>query len=293
MTDPRHPLTDEDLSAVLDGEAPDGVLGRVQADAGARARLEQLSGARQAVAGASVDPLDPAVVDDLVGRAVRAADELPGHGSGTADVVAPLRPSRRTPRGLPPSLVAAVVVVLAGLGLVLVWSGRDRPTARDQAGVSSPVSASADEGRAAGGAGSSAPGAEKAPGTAADTAATTGASSSADVAGLVPLGAFDTPDQLRTRIKDGLAPEARTADRDPASAAAYQASAAAVDRCDAQVRAVFEIEGAADQRGVATIDGDQILVYRYRYSTEEAPQATTLAVAARSDTCDVVLSFVR
>jgi hypothetical protein len=82
MTD-TPPLTDDDLSAVLDGEAPAHVVARAEADPAARARLAELRAAADFVA-APVAALPDDVVDRLVSRALDAADQAFDDRPGTA-----------------------------------------------------------------------------------------------------------------------------------------------------------------------------------------------------------------
>ncbi|MCU1497609.1 MAG: hypothetical protein JWM47_1562 [Acidimicrobiales bacterium] len=305
MTDPRQPLTDEDLSALLDGASADGVAERVEADPRARARLDALRAAREAVAGATVAGLDRSAVDQLIGRALAVADEpTAGPDAGTGGVVAPLRPSRRHPGGVPPLLVAAAVVLLVGVGLVLVWSGRGGTPDRDAASRATEITATADG--ADSGAKSSTAGAGDAKGapatptqqelspysppTTAATDATAGSNGYA--AGLVELGRFETPEDLRGALKAGFPTAARSTDL-WAERGDADLTEASVDRCDALVRALFEIEGQARQRGVATVDGATALVYTYAYTLDEEPDVTTLTAAADTKSCNVLVSFVR
>src|SRR4051812_6395945 len=100
MTDHLPPLSDEDLSAALDGEAPPEVVARIAADPGAQARSAALAAVRNAVA-EQPDPLRAAAVDELIVGALAAVGTT-GEGGGDASdqdvddrIVAPLRSAAR------------------------------------------------------------------------------------------------------------------------------------------------------------------------------------------------------
>ncbi|QXC59833.1 hypothetical protein KSP35_15810 [Aquihabitans sp. G128] len=310
MTDPLAPLTDEDLSAVLDGEAPADVIARAEADPAARARLAELRTASAAVRAASVPALSPTVIDDLVGRALAAADEVPAApgdqpGDGEPDaVVAPLRPPTRSgSRGVPRWLVAAAIVVLVGLGLVLVWSGRDdtgssgdtaaKITADQSAeGASTGTDANSSADAPTDGAAPEATVGDAPHGSPTTTTAPGSQSAASDLA---DLGTFATTAELRADLKTAFPTSAPAfeADADSGDQAARSVTNASVDRCDDLARQIFEISSGPVRRGVATVDGEVLYVYEYPYTSDSAPSATRLVVAAGQDSCNVALSFVR
>src|SRR5699024_3193844 len=115
--EPDNPFSDEELSSILDGEADAARVERVEADERARIRLEEWRRGTARGRGAA-GPRPPGEVDGrAIGRA--AADAAPAG----APISTLARPSRSSPRGPPRPLVAAVVVVLAAIGLGLIWSG--------------------------------------------------------------------------------------------------------------------------------------------------------------------------
>lgn len=137
----RPHLDDEQLSAHLDGVALDERdQFHLQGCADCAGRRRDLAAASEAVA-APVAPLDAAVVEALVARAVShagpgslPAPAAPGAGGGVGTVVNldARRRTRRRPAGPPRAWmtgVAAALVVLAGLATFLqTTSSRDDPT---------------------------------------------------------------------------------------------------------------------------------------------------------------------
>lgn len=184
MTEPRRP-DDELVSAVLDGEATDEELARVQADPALGARLEEFAAVARAV-GAPVEPVDAAGRDRTIARALADADT----GDGADTVVTELdRPAgrRRADRARRVVLVAAAVFGLLALagGLLTLGDGDD---AQDRAAGT----ADQDAGTAAG---------------------------DVDVPEL-ELGSIDDPETLRTRVNEstGLAGAAGSGAEAPAEA---------------------------------------------------------------------------
>jgi hypothetical protein len=131
---PPH-LDDEDLSALLDGEAGDGrAAAHLAACPSCSARRASLAGARDALRGATVAPLAGAVLDRLVATALEAPAEAVAPASTAR--VAPIGRGRGRRLSSPPPawLVGAVasIAVLAGLaGLLRSGGGSD-----DDAGLS-------------------------------------------------------------------------------------------------------------------------------------------------------------
>ena len=123
MTDARH-LDDEVLSALLDGEAAGAEVdaGHLRDCAACIARAGELRAARDLVAGATVPPLAPSVLDRLVGAALDAPPAV-------APVV-PLAAARRRRVLAPPPAwllgAAAGIAALAGVaGLLRSTGGMD------------------------------------------------------------------------------------------------------------------------------------------------------------------------
>lgn len=304
MNDPRPPLTDDELSAHLDGEAAPDVAERLAADPEAAARLEQLRGAAATLGAAPVTPLAADVVDDLVGRAVAAADR----DAAPDAVVAPLRPSRRS---FPSVLVAAVVLVLVAAGLGLVWSGTHGgdptdtaskgATAERQADQAAPeasgggsVSTTAAAGSGGDSGGSTASGAASTPPT---TAAADVDTSAAGVE-LPDLGAFETPEALRSSLATAFPATAPTG---RGATDAGPLGQTAIDRCAGLLVEVLPVTGDPTHVGFAQVAGQTVLVYEFTAevdaaaSTTTVPGAapTTLTTAVRPQACDPLFVFQR
>ena len=122
---PDH-LSDEILSALLDGdpEIAGAAPGRVDAAAHLRAcdrcagRQAELAGARAALAAAPVDPIDELTRRRLVATALAAAESAPAGAAAAAVPVGRGRWARRHP-GLVGSAAAVVLAVLVGVPFVL------------------------------------------------------------------------------------------------------------------------------------------------------------------------------
>ncbi|MCB0986185.1 MAG: hypothetical protein H6519_02165 [Microthrixaceae bacterium] len=290
-------LDDEALSEILDGTATDELRGRVDADPSALRRLDALRSARDLTA-TPVTPLDPIDMASLVQLAL-ASDEgedgLPlQHGEGLSSPrVVPIKGG--TGAGVPGWLVAAVVVVLVGIGLSLVYSGRD--DGADFATVGSQLTAEG-SGDAATGLQSSArdSAAEPAPeaetsagaGVAAESPAlTTTAPGPAEGAAptLVELGEFDDADALRIHLKDAF-PEAGS------DQAASEVDLDSAFRCLGKVDGMFNTGSDPLHVGLATIAGERSVVYELPYRADDG-RDTTLVVAVGERTCIPTLSFQR
>ncbi|MGI8756822.1 MAG: hypothetical protein ACR2MB_13385 [Acidimicrobiales bacterium] len=302
MTEPQTPLSDEDLSAALDGEADPDVIARVQSDAAARARTEALRAASTAVA-APVTPLDPAVVDQLVARALQAAD---GHAAGQAAVgpmavdpmapVAPLSPRRGRRAGPPPWLVAAGIAVVVAVGLGLVWSGTRGST--DQA--TSSGGAKLDQASRA---------ATSKAGKSARPSADQRAEDSGGVAGQAPLdgtggggadttpppinlGTFKTSADLRAALAKGFPTT-------PATATATAPRSVQFDRCIEEVRSTLNgarnpapLPARPSHQGYAQVEAQPTLVFEFPTRTYQ-PGRTAVVTAVGTNGCEPVLLFVR
>lgn len=306
MSTDRPPLDDLDLSNLLDEEASQEVAARLEGDHAGQARLDQLRAVRDLVAGAEVEPLSGDVVDDLISTALDAADDgssaRPEHG--LAEVV-PVPLSRRR-GGVPPWVVAAVVVVMVGLGLSLVWMGRDGGDAGDDVAFQEVgASISADDGTgsdgaveddsrlyesdaaASSGASELAPEPSDAEGGAATTTAPSGASDNAPT--LVNLGEFPDPDALREHLRDGF-PAAGVTSTLPETGIDDDLTAAF--RCLGKVDGLFEPTGEPTDVGLAIVAGDPTVVYDLPYRTDEG-RDTTIVIAVDEVSCIPVLSFQR
>lgn len=307
MTEPLPPLTDEDLSAVLDGEAGPEVVARVQADPAARSRLDAFRAAGDALRQVPVETLDAETVDDLIQRALSeavdtAATSDDAEGSPDA-VVTPLAPPRGR-RGAPRWLVAAAIIALVAVGLGLVWSGVSNDgdpdlaemTAEDTGGSSDAERGSDSAGGGAGrqesesSEGSSDTSADEAPPDAENPSVaptTTATGDSATPTALPDLGAFESFDDLRTSLRTSFpdpAPSPRRGD---------VPSSTQVDRCDTQMQQVFEIPGDPVNTGIATVAGQDVIVFEYDRASFADGSPTTFVTAVSPESCAAELTFER
>jgi hypothetical protein len=136
MTDPEPPIDDDVVSAVLDGEATPDERALVEGSSAGRRRLSELRAAAEEV-GRPVDPLTPATIDRLVGRALDAGPQ-PVRGD-----VAPLHRARAARRWGTAVAAAAAAVLVAG-GIVAVARGIGSGSSSDSASSASDVTAMAD-----------------------------------------------------------------------------------------------------------------------------------------------------
>ena len=297
MTTPPPPLTDEDVSAVLDGQADEATRARVLADPGARARIDAFHQVSQQIRNTAPVPLEPSVVDQLIGRALAAEAAPSPVEDREAAVITPLPTSRGSRLGSPRWLVAAAVVVLAAVGLALVWSGTqqggDDVTATATLSTDRPIDGSASdtdpsrtaEGSEDGGAESSVD-AEFAPSEAPATSPAT----PGPVLGGVPvgqLGSFDDPDALRTAVKDQFPEDAATTTNSD------RPSAAAIERCVTQSKQIFGLDGQPSGVALATVDGVTVVVLEFPATSVRDGGPTTFVTADEIETCNPILSFER
>ncbi|MCB0970372.1 MAG: hypothetical protein KDA97_02475 [Acidimicrobiales bacterium] len=285
MTDPNTPLTDEDLSAAIDGEADAELLARIEADPVARARRDELAAAAAHVAELVPPALDDAVVDDLVAAAL---DEP----------VAPARPSRST--GTAPWLVAAVVVALAGIGLALVLAGRgagdDVASQRfDTVGSAIGDDAGAggtalDEEAAEPATASGAESADAAHGAAPTTTTSPSLNTTSGGEEVLDLGTFASGAELREALAEVFPGAAFSADD---GATRSRASDDAVARCAEQLRVTLELADGPQRVGIAVVDGQDVLVYEFATVATDDGSPTTLVAAVGIDACDPIELFER
>ncbi|MCB0964924.1 MAG: hypothetical protein KDA98_16730, partial [Acidimicrobiales bacterium] len=241
MNDDPTPLTDEELSAAVDGEADAALLARIEADPTARARRDELRAAADQVAALPPVELGAADVDRLIATALDAP-------------TAPAAPARAVARTT--WLVAAAVIVLVAIGLGLVLSGRD--AGDDVASSDGIESSQATEAFDAVG-GSTEDGAataELAPDAAdseAPASTTTAPGGDEASAALVDLGTFASGAELREALASSFPATANTTRTD--STAGALPAPAAVDHCATQLQVTLELDGDPLQVGVATVDG--------------------------------------
>ena len=321
MTDPAlPPLSDEDLSAALDGEASADVVARIAADPEAQARSATLAAAAEAI-GTSPPSLDATAVDALVAGALDAipaasgltADDAPANDGPSDDgpagdgdgVVTPL-PSHRGRRIVHTWLVAAVVLAFLGVGVGLIWSGGGSRSERTQTVAS---------GASSGSRGSSAS-ADKSARTRDEQTSRSWSSTTTDALSprgqtasdsqqaapasggelsVLPstaqdLGQFPTAASLRKALAVSFSSSRTKASYGGATRAP---SAAAVERCGAQVQVTLALKGGPLHRGFATVDGKQVLVYEFRATSVKTGKPTRLVAAVGRKSCDSVLTFER
>ena len=330
MTDNTTPLSDEDLSAYLDGEGPAHADARLADDPAARARLAQLRAAAETVAAARVEPLPPQVVDSLVSVAVAGSPEAadlhsgqrppdpgvdgieldgePADDDGNAidhdrrddeDVIVmagPARPSRRAP---PMWLVAAAVVVLVAVGAGLIWTGvhqthTDTAARFDTVGSAKSPGAKAANGAATGsgsaGRPSASPGLVPRAGPLQPIPPT---ERSPSTVAPTPLGTFTNPAALRKALAAKW-PATYAADGTTAGAtqaAGTDAKLAASSRCAGQIEATLSLAADPVHTGSATVGSRPVLVYEFAATASAEHRATVVAVGVAA--CDPVLIFVR
>jgi hypothetical protein len=305
MTTTPPPFDDLQLSAALDDDVDAGVAARIEQDPEAQVRLDQLRTARDLVAAATVDPLPRATVDHLLTTALGAADtdtdtDEAGSAPTAPDVVAPS--TGRRPGPVPAWLVAAVVLVLMGVGLSLVYAGRDDDTevAVSEVGQSGAEAADGGAGARTDGetgapdAGSTAAAEAEAPepdgaateGAGTDDAPTATTLSPTGVPVLVPLGSFTDADALRVHLRDGF--PAPAAGSEPAT----ETDLDAAFRCLGKIDGMFGTGSEPVQVGLATVADEPTVVYELPYRTDDG-RDTTLVVAVGELTCIPSLSFQR
>jgi hypothetical protein len=283
MSTEPTPLTDDDLSADLDGEASPEVRARIAADPAAQARRAELAAAAARLEGAAVAPLPHHQVDALIASAL---DEplAPGAVAG------------RHRRSVPQWAVAAVLVLLVGAGLALIWSGRtddakemsagDAATTAEQAGDAGADEAVPDDlvlPDHGGGAGM-----ESSASTSGEATSTTSPPTASALGPLTFLGTFGSGDELRSALATSFSP---APDADGTVVAAP--SDAATERCQDQLEITLELEGGPTARGYAVVDGETVLVYEYDRASFADGSPTQLVAAVGVDACQQVVFFER
>lgn len=282
-TDPT-PLTDEDLSADLDSEATPEVRARIAADPAAQARRAELAAAAARLA----TPVAP-LADDEVDALIAGALEQP---------LAPPAPSSRRRGGVPQWAVAAVLVLLVGAGLALIWSGRtddaEERSAGDAATSEQAGEAAADEALPEDlvlpdhGSGAM-DGTESSTASGAGAATTTTSPPAAAALGpLTFVGSFGTGDELRAALATSFDP-APGADGSEVEVPAD----AAVERCQDQLEITLGLEGAPTNRGYAVVGDEVVLVYEYDRASFADGSPTQLIAAVGVDACQEVVFFER
>ena len=293
MTDlpPPPPVSDEDLSAAVDGLAAPDVVERIAADPSTVGRQRAMTAAATAV-GSSVTPLPGATVDHLIANALAAGPGSTGDDQAAAPgpLLAPHGPTPSRRRRLPPTwLVAAVITLVVAVGLTLVWSGiRD-----GDAGQTTTAASRADtEAGAAGRDGGSAERSGGDTGANATVAGSPSGSGGGAVEQVVDLGRFASAEDLRSTLAAGFPGQQPRRPADPAPPAAR------LDRCAQQVRVTLNgtqepppLGPRPDRQGYARIGDRQVLVYEFVTTSFQAGKSAVVA-AVGVDACDPVVTFV-
>jgi hypothetical protein len=103
---------------------------------------------------------------------------------------------------------------------------------------------------------------------------------------VVDLGGFASFDALRTALRTTF----------PASATAREndgPSQEQIDRCDTQMRQVFEIADGPVNTGIATVADQEVIVFEYDRPSFADGRPTTFVTAVTPDACTAELSFER
>lgn len=329
MTDAPPPNDDDLVSAHLDGEAPPGLDARLAAEPALEARRAAFAQVADLVAAPATPP--EATREAALAAALEVYDrEIAPAAAATAAPVAPVAPpgaatspapptaaagpgspagatvtdlaARRRGRALPfLAAAAAVVILVAGIGVALRRStttdttastaagsvdqrgDRSSSTARDKG--SEQNAATADDGPAAPSAPSAA---SRAPTTtvagassgATSASPTPGPGSAGAVASFGDLGALATPDQLRRAVQRAGATDAAGG---PAPSTAPTTATAGtrgqIDQqrlaaaCDALVPAVYPPIGTLTATGTATYQGTDVVLLVYTIDPVQHPRA--------------------
>lgn len=276
MTDHHPPLSDEDLSALLDGMADPAVVERVRNDPDARARVEALRAAGDLLRKAPIQPLADSTVDSMIDRALTARTATDGA------TVTPLAPRRAMSHGAQRWLVAAAVVALVAVGLGLVWNGTRGSSDQDAASTPTDANAAANHTR------TPEDDASEMPSHGADGPAEAGANSD-EVAELDDLGSFGTASELRMLLRGSFP------DDSPTATGSEIPTVGAVNRCTDFIHTAFddiELAPKPDEVGYAEVEGRNHLVYEFSV-TGAASIGETLITVADPASCDLLFTFVR
>lgn len=320
MTDPRPLPSDQDLSAYLDGVAPEDVEAQVRDDPAAASRLAEIRAARDLARTSGPDPLDSGVVDTLIDRALESSDrwvtggsarrdEDQNTGRGGAATVTPIDAhddNRSSPSVSPPDesrfrssppiwMVAASVALLLAVGLGLVWNDT-----RSDNTVDTAASTVAEQGtghfEASDADDWSAPSDDRTgdddarEGDSAATGAGMPTAESLDEDLIVDLGVHDDIATLRKLLATEFpADSVEASDR-----SGVIVSAEEVERCELQSRLLLRGDDVAAATGTAVADGQDLLVYEFAVTpTSGGAVEETVAFVATDESCRLVTAFVR
>ncbi len=277
MTDEPDDSIDELLSADLDGQTTPDEHRRIEADPELLVRRNGLRLAARTV-GSSPPPLDPVLVDSIIDRTLARFDRV-----GVDPIEGVEAPTRRsaTPRRSNPWLVAAVVMLVAGIGIGLIAtagpSKRKGVTATGDV-RSRPESKSANARDAAGSA-----------------ATTTAASSRRDsLSERTPtvgfIGTYASPTALRSALRSKLPPV-----RQSEAPEVFRLSPGQADRCSTVLEARDPRLRRSNRRAAVTagIAGEPLLVLEYRAQTVGGTRTSTRIIAVGVAACDERLNFER
>jgi hypothetical protein len=320
MNEPTDPRPDDELlSDVLDGIASAAQVDRVMGDPALAARLAELRAGADLLR-APVEPLAPEVVDDLVTRALghygETADPIEAHAIETgdgdhtrwtgelpswsehagparpADQIAARRERRERAWRVPPLAAAAVLLLVAGLGLFVALqarSDRNRRPTTNAAQLPTELAPGTQYG-AGSGAADSGRGGQAAPLTAAgglwlgayaDQAGLTKALTTLDARTLLPAA--------QTTSGEG-SPTGGSATSGSAPTTTYVPDPTEITRCDNVIR--LGVKRALTNRlavAGAQLGGRDVLVVSYEApATTTKPAGAVIAVADRVS-CYLVL----
>ncbi|HEX2384723.1 MAG TPA: hypothetical protein VHI95_18915 [Acidimicrobiales bacterium] len=239
---------DEVVSAVLDGEATDEEVARVDADAALSARLAELRSARDAIA----EPVQLPSARQRDAAITTAMAEMAAVGSepATTRQVVDLRQRRHRRALRVASIAAAVLILVAMVGAIAALSGRDNRQASNAAGQASSAAALPAAG-------------------AADSLASAAAGAPAPSGPASELGSFQTPEGLVDAVRhlqqsSATFSQEEKSQRDTASAAPSAAEGSCQPRADATFVASALLSGqpviviVSGRPGQQTVEVDDV-----------------------------------
>ena len=282
MTDPVEPRSaiDELLSADIDGASSHDEHARIEADPALRARREELRAVASLVE-RRPPVLPPAQVDALISRVFDEVD-IPEASQQTAQEVppsAPLISLAGRHRRMPP-LVAAAVILLAGLGVILVVTDRS-PRSGTTASKQLDKSKAGDKSVPSHGGRSGA-----------DTTESKSFSPSLKSSAVLSfIGDYSSTTALRSALRTRSVPQSATSD----SGGRSQVSAGQADRCATVVEARDPRLTRSNRRSIVTasVAGQRVLVLEYRARAVQGSRITTRVLALGVAACDEQLNFQR
>lgn len=263
MIDDSSDSIDVLLSADLDGETTPTEHERIENDPELRSRRDRLRGASE-LASQPPAPLSSATVDASIEGALSEQ-----HPLAPPRQVAARRSRPRRTAGPAPWLVAAVVILLAGIGIGLVVTARPS-SQRQKATSSAPTTVPGGHGKSAD--------AELAP-------------SASGGSPLPYIGDFATPAALRTR----LAARIPAGQQSAATSRAPGLLTGQADRCSTVVEARDPRLVRSNRRAVvaASLAGQPVVVLEYAAKAVDSQRQTTRVMVVGSAACDERVDFQR